>query len=124
MKGLLVDSSVYHPNARPYRKQYGDKTIWRIPYTWADDAWMLGDVGADNPIQIMCFHPIHIFLNSLTMARYNIFKRHAKSDNISGIEKWGWNGNMSEFGVGSILLEILTRQRKDIFKFLTEVPDG
>ena len=90
---IKFDVSLFHPRARNIEvikyERFG-KVLWRIPYVWEDDYVMESSVpevvrdhefagfarkllGASGP-QIFNFHPIHVFLNSNRMGRYNAMK--------------------------------------------------
>jgi len=82
--GLEVDNSIFlgeMPHIIPYEVFYGDRVLMRMPYFWSDDGEMtikrspsfpLSDKNFGVPgLKILCFHPIHIFLNSRDMNNYN-----------------------------------------------------
>jgi hypothetical protein len=86
--GLEVDNSIFlgeMPHIIPFEVFYGDRVLLRIPYFWSDDGEMsikpspsfsLCDKKFNVPgLKILCFHPIHIFLNSSNINNYNNLKR-------------------------------------------------
>ncbi len=57
--------------------------IMRIPYFYEDDAWALEDGAASpeahlasNGLKVFNFHPIHLYLNTESMDRYNRAKAY------------------------------------------------
>jgi hypothetical protein len=121
--GMTIDSSIYHPGANPYRKIYnfgGDyNPIYRIPYTWADDAVLVYDYPfwreSGVKYEVMCFHPIHIYLNSTDMQRYKDWKA------CKGVLTFF--SDTGSPGIGRCLIDLIAKQDKE-FKFLSEVVNG
>jgi len=65
----------------PFEHRYGDGSLLRIPYGWEDTFCMeSGDMGrppidpASRGLQVVAFHPIHIYLNSASMDDYSRLK--------------------------------------------------
>jgi hypothetical protein len=82
--GILADCSLYLPHASaavPTILWYEGRPLVRIPYIWEDDfeveqphpAWRLHEM-ADLPLRVFGFHPIHLFLNSISMIAYRQLK--------------------------------------------------
>lgn len=85
--GLEIDSSIFlgeMPYIVPYEVFYGDRVLLRMPYFWSDDgemsikrtpSFLLQDKNFDmHGLKILCFHPIHVFLNSRGMSNYDNLK--------------------------------------------------
>ena len=83
--GFEADYNLFIPfssgiTLKPFRHFSG---ITRYPYFYEDDAWALED-GAASPeahlaadgLKIFNFHPIHLYLNTETMERYNRAKAY------------------------------------------------
>jgi hypothetical protein len=77
-----VDSSLFLPRARaiePVDYPLATGAMTRIPYLWEDDAEMYRSPPDWHPaalaraaegLAVFCFHPIHVFLNSVAMEPY------------------------------------------------------
>lgn len=73
--GLLIDSSIYlggMANIQPFITQYDNETkIARLPYFWSDDGELTYKPKFEVPetigMKILCFHPIHVYLNTQSM---------------------------------------------------------
>jgi len=82
MMGMSIDSSVYlggMANIQPFVTNYAYSCqIIRMPYFWSDDAEMVGNPLWEKPtcpgLKILCFHPIHIYLNTARWEDYVAFK--------------------------------------------------
>jgi hypothetical protein len=85
--GIENDSSIFLGQMAgivPQEVHYGERLLLRMPYYWSDDAEMsikkkidfsLSDKGFEDPgLKVLCFHPIHIYLNSADMNNYNELK--------------------------------------------------
>jgi len=90
-RGLAYDSSDLmhrHPGLRPMPAWNG---VVRIPIFWADDvearhggSYRLADVDVeDRGLQVFEFHPIHVALNTSTLAGYEGFKAHCEGRGIT-----------------------------------------
>jgi hypothetical protein len=84
-KGLDVDLSLFLPNGYvdgPLAYWRGGRRLWRIPYVWEDDmemeqptpSWSARDLAARPGLQVLDFHPIHVWLNGPDMGAYNKLK--------------------------------------------------
>lgn len=79
---LLYDANIflpYHPNIKPFK--LWDSFI-RVPFNWEDDIhWMYGygfsgtKLNLRKNLNILNFHPIHIYLNTENNKRYNDAKK-------------------------------------------------
>ena len=88
---IAYDLSLYLPRAfwaRPVEYSVGDRLLVRIPYVWEDDFemampdpdWTLPSICDDGErLTVLDFHPIHIYLNSETMAPYAELKQRHRS---------------------------------------------
>ena len=91
--GIKYDSSIYLKDVvgiRAFDVHYSNKSLRRIPFFWTEDGEMekekplfrLGDGLWEQPgIKVFAFHPIHIFLNSVSMERYNLLKQRCNIPN-------------------------------------------
>lgn len=103
--GLKYDSSVYlggMPNISPFVTEYNSKCkILRMPYFWADDGeiikntknWKIPDCCG---LKIMCFHPVHVVLNTNRWSDYLSYKQN----NVCRVNKGA--------GAGTFLTELLS----------------
>lgn len=73
----------YQPPVTPYLLWMG---LVRVPYNWEDDihfsyghAFDEARLSSGPGYNIVDFHPIHVFLNTDTAARYNAAKQHYQS---------------------------------------------
>jgi hypothetical protein len=85
---IPIDSSVYlggMAGIKPFKAKYptGER-ITRMPYFWSDDGeltngpeWRLWDC---EGLKILCFHPVHCFLNTAAWDDYLIFRKELKSN--------------------------------------------
>jgi len=81
---LSIDSSVYlggMQNIQPLITRYGNKLIVRMPYYWSDDGEVNYNLGWENPetspgLKILCFHPLHVFLNTDCWNTYSVFRNN------------------------------------------------
>jgi hypothetical protein len=76
----------YHQGLQPVEYRLGGGILWRVPYFWEDDFEMEQAepcwdparlIQPAAPLAVFDFHPIHVFLNSATMAPYREMKMHA-----------------------------------------------
>lgn len=119
--GLKIDSSIFLPftsNIRTHQFEYGEghntsKYIMRAPYFWGDYSAISRLEGIGRPdskllsepgLKIFNFHPIHVGLNSSSLAPYEKLKKIGRiielnsSDIASCIDK--------EYGVSEFLSEL------------------
>lgn len=112
---IRIDSSIFlphAPNLQPVAVQTGKKKFWRLPYFWGDQYYLSFHRGTCKlekiprlltpGLKIFNFHPIHIYINTDTVERYNAAKMH--SENASGIEQ---HRNVSKPGIGDLFLECI-----------------
>jgi hypothetical protein len=84
---LQTDVSVFlplMPNITPVKVTMGGRALLRVPYLWEDSYeilqespdWQLEKLTALGPgFKVVNFHPIHIYLNSPTILRYQRMRR-------------------------------------------------
>ena len=84
-RGVEIDVSLYTPHSEsvaPLDHWREGKRLWRIPYVWEDDfemdrpqpVWSIAPLAARKGIQMLDFHPIHVWLNGTDMAPYRTLK--------------------------------------------------
>lgn len=113
--GLSYDCNTFIPFlsgvvTMPYR--HWTNNLIKVPYFWEDDIHCLYghtwnyDIYLNNDcIKVFDFHPIHIFLNTECLSRYNNAKIY--SDNYSKLSK---HINNRENGAMDFLIDILKSQ--------------
>lgn len=78
---IRVDLSVFLPragNVSPVEYRWRDRSLVRLPYVWEDDVELENGTlngGFDSilrasGLKVFDFHPVHVFLNSTSMAAY------------------------------------------------------
>lgn len=86
---LKVDASIFlpqMPSIQPFEHWLGEEYLLRIPTFWADDyqwqkpepCWDLQALINIKGLKVMCFHPIHIYLNSSDENAYLNLKKDIK----------------------------------------------
>jgi hypothetical protein len=84
-RGVEIDVSLYTPHSEsvaPLDHWREGKRLWRIPYVWEDDfemdrpqpMWSIAPLAVRKGIQMLDFHPIHVWLNGADMAPYRTLK--------------------------------------------------
>ncbi len=82
---LEVDLSLFLPRANNVAPVLLERTagrLVRIPYVWEDDfemdcrqpSWQLKPLLTGQGLKVLDLHPVHVFLNSSTMANYRMLK--------------------------------------------------
>ncbi len=111
--GIELDASLF----LPHTPRLGPMDLWtdagrlvRVPYLWEDDAemfrpspvWRLAPLLAlGDGLKVLDFHPIHVFLNSSSLAPYAALKeRHPTFDGIRA----GQIDDLVEAGEGTATL--------------------
>lgn len=85
---IIADCSLFLPHATAVETTvlwYDGRPLVRIPYIWEDDleverprpVWRLHDMVRPR-LPILSFHPIHLFLNSISMDAYRHLKAQAR----------------------------------------------
>ena len=94
---IAIDASIFIPHAdhlAPFQYWIGNRSIYRTPVFWEDDnemkipgfRWDVDQIDLLKPgLKIFAFHPIHIYLNTSTMAQYINMKN--KIFDINGVNK-------------------------------------
>lgn len=78
---VRVDASLFTPGAsflRPFQQWFKGKYLVRIPTVWSDDyqwqtpepCWDMHVLAKIEGLKVICFHPIHIYLNSASGQEY------------------------------------------------------
>ena len=82
-KGIEYDSSIFLPYQVPFFKDYGG--IYRIPFQIADlqkvidDCFTFPQSSFDMKQNlVLAFHPIHVYLNTMSVKHYEYAKIHTK----------------------------------------------
>jgi hypothetical protein len=110
-KGITHEASAFLPEAsgmtlRPWIDWFG---VVRVPYFWEDDFWCgFGRTG--NPAELLTgpgirgfdFHPIHVFLNTDSLSRYE----SARAD-FRDPDRLRAHVNGDSMGVGDVLRQLL-----------------
>jgi hypothetical protein len=131
--GLEIDSSIFlneMPHIALTEVIYGIKVLLRMPCFWSDDGEMsitrhpvfsLRGKNFNVPgLKILCFHPIHIFLNSKDMNNYNNLKSRYDIKNCTKREAEPFINRNT--GAGSLLREIISSNpNPGGFKTLSEI---
>ena len=110
---MIYDANVwlpYWPDVRPIRLWNG---MLRIPFNWADDLHLayqrsFADLGLDEAaaLNVVDFHPVHVFLNTDSTARYTEARPHYQdSERLRALR------NESGPGARTALVDLLERQR-------------
>jgi hypothetical protein len=82
---ITIDVSLLlprHTGLQPVPMPFAERTLLRFPFCWEDDIemafatpdWAPLRVEQSGGLRILNFHPIHIYLNSTTMAAYQALK--------------------------------------------------
>jgi hypothetical protein len=86
--GLEIDLSLFLPNGHvtgPFEYWRNRRRLWRLPYIWEDDmemdrpvpSWSAAEFGKRDGVQVVDFHPIHIWLNAPDLRAYEALKSRA-----------------------------------------------
>jgi hypothetical protein len=129
--GMQVDSSVYlggMEGINPFRTKYtSGESIWRMPYFWSDDAelskpcpeWQIWD---ENGLKVLCFHPVHCYLNTAKWSDYLEFRQHDQKDIKQTFARLFVNDH--EFGVADFLEKLLSHNVQSQYRTLSEIANG
>ncbi len=92
---------------RPW--EYWQKGMLRIPYFWEDDVhctykhnWSVDEVLKSNGLKVFDFHPIHIFLNTEDLSRYEAARPYLQ--NYKELKRFV---NTSQYGTRNFLIDII-----------------
>lgn len=72
----------------------------RVPYCWEDDTWVIGEcrspgeIASAHGLAVVDFHPIHLWLNSENLERYEAIKLDQKNEDLlrshrNAEDNWG-----------------------------------
>lgn len=109
----------YHPDIKPFKLWNG---LIRVPYNWEDDVhWKYGyrfsstRLKLNESLNILDFHPIHIYLNTENSDRYDNVKKFyqdpAKLKKYKNVSK--------EPGTRDLLIKLLKKMKKEKIKTAT-----
>jgi len=119
--GLTIDSSLFlggMANIQPFVTQYPDnRRIIRAPYFWSDDGEITNtpkwEIPTCDGLKILCFHPIHVYLNTSRWDDYFLFKEQYKKFPFPEVvRKYTQNKRP---GVRDYLNRILETDRMNLF---------
>ena len=132
---VRLDVSLFLPHAKAlqpvsYHWEYG-KCLVRLPYMWEDDfemvrpnsVWDLGKMIKDGSgLMIMDFHPIHIFLNSVTLATYRSVRQEGPLADLSekSVQKYIHEGYGAGFAFRSAIQHMHGVKINTIESFIEE----
>lgn len=115
-KGLEYESNIllpYSKNITPYKLWNG---LYRIPFNWEDDVHFLYNYSYNNcnidfynDDAVFNFHPIHIYLNTENVERYENAKVHYKNPN----QLKNYVNKSDIKGTRDLLLDIATQIRNN-----------
>lgn len=116
-KNLLFDCNTFIPFSsdmviKPYK--HWTKKLVKVPYFWEDDVHILYNWSWDverylnyTGLKVFDFHPIHLFLNTENLSRYENAKKDL--DNYSSLVK---HINKNKRGVRDFFLDIIHYKQK------------
>ena len=114
--GFAYDSNIFHPkNISGYHDHSG---LYRFVHNYVDLGHLIEEreLKIDNMnlsksnLNILDFHPIHIYLNTPSVEYYNKYKTHTNSKHLSDFI------NKYDFGIGDLFIELLKYMRKNNIK--------
>ena len=115
--GFNIESNIVLHNRRKVPLPWIDFTgIIQACITWEDDHWLTLDYNKGpcknlilkDSLNIFCFHPIHIYLNSPTIEHYNSSRKYHRDE--KELIKYRHQG----YGVRTILKQILTLKKINV----------
>jgi hypothetical protein len=113
---LTIDSSICLFGAKqvePFVIRFPEgKKLIKMPYVWSDDGeminspeWKLPSLDEEG-LKILCFHPIHIALNTCSWEQYLAFKAEYKQTrDLSTVRKFY---QVSKYGARNYLLDVMS----------------
>lgn len=85
-----------------------NKQLIKVPYYWEDDVhcmydweWNVKPYLNQEGLKVFDFHPIHVFLNTEHLDRYEKFKESQKHDNLS------YHVNTQHYGTYTFLMDLI-----------------
>ncbi len=110
-QGLRFEFNLLIPMEAGYLKPFKYNDIVRVPYMWEDDVHCMFNWEYDvsrflshKGIKVFDFHPIHVFLNTENLDRYNSAKPYLR--NYNDLKKYV---NHDQYGTRDFLIEILEK---------------
>ncbi|WP_419765631.1 MAG: hypothetical protein ACNI28_03660 [Arcobacter sp.] len=112
--GLTYDCNIYLPHNsgiinKPFK--HFDNKLLRVPHFWEDDihclyedSWIIDDYLKYDGIKVFDFHPIHIFLNTENLNRYENSREWHREHALLQEHK-----NVNHIGVEGFLYDIIRR---------------
>jgi hypothetical protein len=127
--GLKYDlNMLYPPRSDDSIQSFKDwNDIYRIPFIYEDDIWLTMSEKRDvqyylsddfSAPRVFNFHPIHIFLNSDKLNRYE--EARPFFDNYEVLKKYR---NLDEFGIRDFLIQLISTSKERGYTFL-KIKDG
>jgi len=123
--GLKIDANQYIPMSsgiicKPY-------TIWNnlicVPHFWEDNLQLLEDKAGINDItgilnyegiKVFDFHPVHVYLNTEDMERYENARPH-----LQNVRELSSKRNNETYGIRNVLYDIIDESKKKNYTFRT-----
>ncbi|MDF1845436.1 MAG: hypothetical protein P1U77_28835 [Rubripirellula sp.] len=133
-QGIKMDASLLLFGAKhlePVRYYSSSGSIWRVPYCWEDCCQLhkpgplINDLTShpfrgDRP-RVFAFHPIHIYLNSVSMMSYRNATRNTKPLNQQTETELSPHTN-HDFGIRNLFTGLLQASQKNASsKFLRDL---
>jgi hypothetical protein len=132
---VSVDVSLFLPHAASLEPVVyyweGGKRLVRLPYMWEDDfemvrpdgVWDLGGlIDRGTGLMIMGFHPIHVFLNSVTLATYHSVRAMG---NLADLPEEAFRGHIcTGRGAGYAFRSAIERMQRGDTVFLQTFSDS
>ena len=117
--GLKIDLSLLLYKTKNLEPHYNPMyNLYRIPYFWEDDVemsesnpdWSIKKISRFIGLKVYDFHPIHIFLNSPNLDRYNKFKSDIQLEKVNevNIKKYVNSG----VGTRTFFLDLINELKK------------
>ena len=117
---LTYDFSLFTPGLGLYKKiiwHNENIKFWRLNYQWEDDCcfpfinYSWDKLKLENSLNIINFHPIHVYLNSNNGMNYAKLKRRLRGKNLQNAKKSDFEGiiNMKQ-GVKNSLLNAINSE--------------
>lgn len=116
-KGIKYECNCFIPVysdiiLKPFQRR--DSKITIVPYFWEDDVFLISDDIRDIKkyisypgLKVFDFHPIHIYLNTDSMYRYNQAKKYINSNKQEDIEKLRKLINEKNLGIRDVFLQLI-----------------
>lgn len=114
---LIFDCNTFIPQSssiplKPWK--YWSQTLIKIPFFWEDDVhcmynwdWNIANILRTNGLKVFNFHPIHVFLNTEHLSRYENSREHHFS-HIDLID----HKNEKNYGIHNFLSDLITGSKQ------------